>query len=386
MKKFAITILVFTLLFTITGCGKSDNKEKYVNLLNEYVKDSESLNNKSYPATYSKFHYKIYSTSARGNISNVLYDLDDDNDYEGLKFDFGDEAIDVTLLEFKDDKIQELDSKFFLNLLPEIDEFNLIVFAMKLNDKPYFFLEINGSSSLLADGNYYELRSLTTENNKIVVSSPIIYEASAIDEDGEKDYLNYAKRMGLNAKDINKTIYSQNEKAIKIFEITRKHLKDFKDEDVGKLDGEVQYGKTTFKDNLFEKYIINLENVKTTIDTDNMEYEFKPSNLGKYTYENTSNSNAMNFELNKNSDKYDYILLFYPNGSTHASEELWGTWDVTKKEFNLNNENEANLADYKIKNVKYSERNISFEIELIKLKDEQYKDYVIPNGTYNFIK
>ncbi len=384
MKKRIICLLslCFVFVITLTGCSKEENKEKYINLLNDYAKDFTVLNNQTFPAEYSKFHHKIYSTSARGNISNVLYDLDDDNEYEGLKFDFGDEAIDVTLLNVENDKIQELEQQTLLNLLPEIDKFNITLFAIKLNNKPYFFLEINGSSSLLADGMYFELRSLTITDNKLVVSSPIKYEASFIDETEANDYISKVKRMGLSMKNIEESIFSQNAKAIKIFEITRQHLKEFKGESVNSI----QYGETTFRDWLYEKYVIELENVKTTIDTDNMEYEFKPSNLGHYTYESVENKNTISFELNKKGDEYNYILLFYPNNSIHASEELWGKWDITKSEFTLNNENETNLADYKIKNVKYSERNISFDIELIKLKDDQYKDYVIPNGNYNFIK
>lgn len=385
MKQKILLVLLCGIMFlNITGCYKNINKEKYVNLIKDYIKKYEILNEKSYPAEYSKFDSKLYSTSARGNISNVLYDLDDDDDYEGLVFNFGDEAIDVTLLDIENEKIKELDSQTLLNFLPEIDKFDINVFAIKFNNKPYFFLEINGSSSLLADGMYFELRRLNVKDNKLIVSSPINYQASFIDEAEASDYINKVKRMGLSMETMDKSIFSQNDKAIKIFEITRKHLEDFDASKVSKFEYSIQYGNTKFKDYLYEKYIIELENVKTKINTENMEYEYKTSNLGHYTYEN--DNNIIEFELNKKDDKYSYTLSYYPNNSTHASEELWGSWDVTKTEFTMNNENTTNLAEYKIKNVKYLERQISFEIELTKLKSEQYKDYVIPNGTYNLIK
>ena len=80
---------------------------------------------------------------------------------------------------------------------------------------------------------------------------------------------------------------------------------------------------TTFKDLLNGKYVIELENVKTQIDTENMEYEFKASNLGLYRW-NGSNGSYINFELSKSEDEYKYILLYYENNANHASEEIWG--------------------------------------------------------------
>ena len=98
------------------------------------------------------------------------------------------------------------------------------------------------------------------------------------------------------------------------------------------------------------------------------------------------NLKQVNFELTKSEDGYKYILLYYVNNENHAREELWGKWDVTKTEFDLDNINQNSLAEYRIKNIKYIEDNISFDIEMKNITSSEYKDYIIPDRNYNFIK
>ena len=393
MKKKILglsSIVIFTMLLVLlTGCGKKteDNREKFINLLSSYISDKTNLNDKTFPAEGQKDQSELYSTDAEGYLSNILY-LNNDNKYEGISFYYTNGTIDANLLEIENDEIKISDTETLFNAVPNLeeilDEFNMTLFAIKLNNTPYFFLEISGTSSLFSDGKHYEIRSLNINEGKINVSKPIVYEASILDDEEVKDYISKVKRMGLSMEDMEQSVFSQNDKAIKIFEITRNHLDDF---DFDKADSinKFQYGNTTFKDLLDGKFVIDLENVETQIDTDNMEYEFKTSNLGLYKW-NGSNGDYINFELSKDGDEYKYILLYYENNANHASEEIWGKWDVTKTEFDLNNDHSASLAEYRVKNIKYIENNISFDIEMTKINDDEWKEHIIPDGKYNFIK
>ena len=384
-----ITILII-ILVTLTGCGKKveNDKEKFINLLSSYISEETYLNNKTFPAEGQKLGTELYGTNAEGYLSNILCDVNNDNKYEGLSFYYTNGAIDANLLEMENDEVKILETETLFNAVPNLeetlDEFSMTLFAIKLNNTPYFFLEINGTSSFFSDGKHFEIRSLNINDGKIIVSQPIIYEASILDDEEVKDYISKVKRMGLSMESIEQSVFSQNSKAIKIFEITRNHLEDF---DFEKADSiyKFQYGNTTFKDLLDGKYVIELENVNTQIDTDNMEYEFKATSLGSYRW-NGSDGSYINFELTKSGDEYKYILLYYENNANHASEELWGKWDVTKTEFDLNNVNQNSLAKYRIKNIKYIEDNISFDIEMKNITSSEYKDHIIPDRNYNFIK
>ena len=390
MKKILSILLIGVLIIGLTGCGKKakDDNEKFVNLLTNYVSKETYLNNKTFPAEAQKSPTKLYGTNAEGYLSNILCDLNNDNKYDGLSFYYTNGTIDANLLEMANDEIKISDTNTLFNAIPNLeeslDEFSMTLFAIKLNNTPYFFLEIYGTSSFVSDGKHFEIRSLNINDGKIVVSQPIIYEASIFDDEEVKDYISKVKRMGLSMASIEQSVFSQNSNAIKIFEITRNHLEDF---DFDKADSinKFQYGNTTFKDLLNGKYVIELENVKTQIDTENMEYEFKTSNLGLYRW-NGSNGSYINFELSKSEDEYKYILLYYENNANHASEEIWGKWDVNKTEFDLNNDNLTSLAEYRIKNIKYMENNISFDIEMKKITNSEYKEHIIPDGKYNFIK
>ena len=383
-------VILIMLVILLTGCGKKekvDNEKKFINLLSSYISDKTNLNDKTFSAEGQKNQAELYSTDAEGYLSNILY-LNNDNEYEGLSFYYTNGMIDASLLGMENDEIKVLDTNTLFNAIPNLeetlDEFSMTLFAIKLNNTPYFFLEISGTSSLFSDGKHYEIRSLNINDGKINVSKPIIYEASILDDVEVKDYISKVKRMGLSMESIEQSVFSQNNKAIKIFEITRNHLDDF---DFDKADSinKFQYGKTNFKDLLDGKFVIELENVETQIDTDNMEYEFKASNLGLYRW-NGSNGDYINFELSKEGDEYKYIILYYENNANHASEEIWGKWDVNKTEFDLINDNSISLAEYRVKNIKYIENNISFDIEMKKINDSLYKEHIIPDGQYNFIK
>lgn len=390
MKKILSILLIGILVIGLTGCGKKakDDNEKFVNLLTNYVSKETYLNNKTFPAEAQKSPTKLYGTNAEGYLSNILCDLNNDNKYDGLSFYYTNGTIDANLLEMANDEIKISDTNTLFNAISNLeeslDEFSMTLFAIKLNNTPYFFLEIYGTSSFVSDGKHFEIRSLNINDGKIIVSQPIIYEASIFDEEEVKDYISKVKRMGLSMESIEQSVFSQNSKAIKIFEITRNHLEDFNFEKADSIN-KFQYGNTTFKDLLNGKYVIELENVKTQIDTENMKYEFKTSNLGLYRW-NGSNGSYINFELSKSEDEYKYILLYYEGNANHASEEIWGKWDVNKTEFDLNNDNLTSLAEYRIKNIKYMENNISFDIEMKKITNSEYKEHIIPDGNYNFKK
>ena len=390
MKKILSILLIGILVIGLTGCGKKakDDNEKFVNLLTNYVSKETYLNNKTFPAEAQKSPTKLYGTNAEGYLSNILCDLNNDNEYDGLSFYYTNGTIDANLLEMANDEIKISDTNTLFNAIPNLeeslDEFSMTLFAIKLNNIPYFFLEIYGTSSFVSDGKHFEIRSLNINDGKIVVSQPIIYEASIFDDEEVKDYISKVKRMGLSMASIEQSVFSQNSNAIKIFEITRNHLEDFDFEKADSIN-KFQYGNTTFKDLLNGKYVIELENVKTQIDTENMKYEFKTSNLGLYRW-NGSNGSYINFELSKSEDEYKYILLYYEDNANHASEEIWGKWDINKTEFDLNNDNLTSLAEYRIKNIKYMENNISFDIEMKKITNSEYKEHIIPDGNYNFKK
>ena len=112
--------------------------------------------------------------------------------------------------------------------------------------------------------------------------------------------------------------------------------------------------------------------------------EFSPTVLGSYSYDDKGNTIIL--KLKKENDNYAYNIEYYPNGSAHASEELWGNWDTTKRSFDLENENTTSLAKYKISNIVYHGTYIEFDLKATEVINNDYKDYIIPDGSYNLSK
>ena len=93
------------------------------------------------------------------------------------------------------------------------------------------------------------------------------------------------------------------------------------------------------------------------------------------------------FELIQRDGKIDFYVLYYPDGFTSPAEEIYGTWKTDKNIDLVDNKSPNAIATYSFSNITYRNEN---EIEItIKSKDiinEQFKDYIIPDGKYIFKK
>lgn len=148
------------------------------------------------------------------------------------------------------------------------------------------------------------------------------------------------------------------------------------------------------KDSINNKNQINISTIGENTNTSNVLEnpkvendinEFNESYLGDYSWEN--GDNIINFELIKQDDEIYYYLMYYPNGSVHASEELWGIWNTDYKNIELiNNENEYAIANYSFNDIKYDYNSIKIDIKAKDIINADLQDYKIPDGEYTFIK
>lgn len=113
---------------------------------------------------------------------------------------------------------------------------------------------------------------------------------------------------------------------------------------------------------------------------------FSDDFLGDYFFENDITGDTIYFTLSKNDGGYYYTFGFYPKDSNHASEEFYGDWDITKDSFIPKNENGTAIGEYVIENIKYEDDTIIFDTRITDLLNEEYKYYIIPNGTYELKK
>lgn len=121
-------------------------------------------------------------------------------------------------------------------------------------------------------------------------------------------------------------------------------------------------------------------------DEDEKKSAFSDEYLGHYVTDLDGENNLV-LELEKYNGEYTYILTYFPGNATHASEELWGIWETDKDEFVLEHENETNLAEYKVKNIRYEdEKYIYIDFEMEEIEAPEYEGVVIKDGTYKFEK
>ena len=80
-------------------------------------------------------------------------------------------------------------------------------------------------------------------------------------------------------------------------------------------------------------------------------------------------------------------MLYYPDGFTSPSEEIYGTWKTDKNIDLVDNQSPNAVATYSFSNITYKNENV---IEItVKSKDiinKQLEEYKIPDGTYIFEK
>ena len=384
-KKILITLVFIISLVLITGCNKNTkNSEyaKYSKMFRDYRSTYESLDGKSLDSTYNKIKHELNQLEniSGKSISNFIF-KDENNKYKVLNFYFDGDNIVADLLEVKEDKLEVISSDYLTTDFPYLDEFELYVYGVKINDVPTFFLEVNGSSSILADGFYHELRNISVKDDKIVTGSKISYEGSAIYEEEKDSYISKVKRYGLEINTLDDSIYSQNKETTLIFDIKRTHL----DEEDNTRISEVIYGKTTFKDYYKNKYLLILKNKKTEVSSDSIKNEFKDDNIGRYSGKDSA-GNEIVLEISRKNDGYSYIIEYFEDGSTHSTEDLWGTWDTKNNTFILQNDNINSIAEYKLSNIKYDSNVISFDLKVNKILINEYKDYAIAEGNYSLGK
>lgn len=122
---------------------------------------------------------------------------------------------------------------------------------------------------------------------------------------------------------------------------------------------------------------INNEKAKSSTESQN---GWNNEYLGDYTWE--SGKDTIQFELVSRDNEIQYYMLYYPNGYTHASEELWGTWDIIKTNIDkIDNKNQYTSTEYSFNNIKYINGNVEMDI-----KSSGEKQYKIPDGYYVFNK
>lgn len=380
MRKIVLLVVCFLACFFLTACSaeKVNSVSKYEEYLKKYNAKYEIMNGKVVDAL--KDSNSLYKTEGEGRLSSAFYEGDDEKSIRGLNVTYKDEVITAILLGVEGEMIKELDKKVILEEFPSLDEFQMSLFGIKLNGEVKFFLEINGSASLLADGRYYSIRPLSIVDDKIILQDEVKLEASSLMEDEVSVYKKKVETLGLKINGIENSVFSQNKKAVKMLEIKRVHT-----DDSNSSKDHYKYGENRFKDLVSDSYTMKTENVKVTFRENNIkEVAFSNDLLGNYSLDVGGNNLA--FELNENNGKYGYILLFYPNGSMHAAEELWGDWDTSKSGFKLSDESGSSFAEYEVSNVRYLENGVSFDIKVIRLLDEANKAYVIPAGNYVFVK
>lgn len=126
-------------------------------------------------------------------------------------------------------------------------------------------------------------------------------------------------------------------------------------------------------------------NMVENIITEEVSNVFDETYLGEYVWE--KESDTIYFSLTKENNEIHYFMSYYPYNSIHASEELWGKWDTSNENIELlDNINTYSLANYSISNIKYSDNRISMNIKLKEILSEQFKEVIIPDGEYTFVK
>ena len=137
---------------------------------------------------------------------------------------------------------------------------------------------------------------------------------------------------------------------------------------------------------LNEKTIINEieENIEEKENTTNTT-KFDKSYLGYYSYEN--GNDILEFSLEERDGKIEFYMMYYPNNSDSPVEEIWGNWDTTSNNIEaVKNENNYPNGLYDFNNITYNGDEIKITIKINQIIEQEFKDYIIPEGTYTFEK
>jgi len=381
LKKLIIMMLgSFVIMISLTGCEKQ-KESTLMNQVTVYLKKYESLHQKEIKEYYNPKEYTFLDSPVTGLLTAAIYDFDDDEKEEALVYTIDGKEITLHYLEESKNEVEEIDTLEVTNIVPSLDEFTLSAFIVKINKEPKLFLEIEGEASLFATGRSYQLIPISLKENKLVLEDKITLEGSAFLDSDSEDYLSKVRETGLTINTITETIFSQNKKGKLLFTIERKQLKDF--EPLNHTEAtKVRYANTTFFDELKNEKnnVLSLENI--TQKAENNKKNFKEENIGYYKWKD--GDDEITFELLKENNHIKYYLSYYPNGSAHASEECWGTWDSIKDEMILENENPYAIASYTISNIKYQTNKIEFTIKAKEILSKDNEASKIKNGNCSF--
>ena len=144
---------------------------------------------------------------------------------------------------------------------------------------------------------------------------------------------------------------------------------------------------------LNEKTIINEieteDTSKNEIEAENKTEDenttFDKSYLGYYNYEN--GNDILEFSLEERDEEIEFYMMYYPDNNTSPVEEIWGNWDTTSNNIEeVTNENTYAAATYSFNDIKYDGDKIEINIKANEILNPELKDYVIPEGTYTFVK
>ena len=112
---------------------------------------------------------------------------------------------------------------------------------------------------------------------------------------------------------------------------------------------------------------------------------FDKSYLGYYNYEN--GNDILEFSLEERDEEIEFYMMYYPDNNTSPVEEIWGNWDTTSNNIEeVTNENTYAAATYSFNDIKYDGDKIEINIKANEILNPELKDYVIPEGTYTFVK
>lgn len=386
-KKIIFIVLCFILIVGITACGKKEDVQSdLVSQLKNYISDFNDLNDTTIDAYYNPKEYKMLDSDVNGVLSSVIYDFDNDGEEEAIVFLVNNNKISLELLKKGNDDINKIMSLDIMNELPTADKYNLNIFSYKLGGKVTIFVEIKGYYSLLTDGVSYSLLPISIENGKLSKKEEINLAGSYLPYNESSEYMNKVRQFGLNVTTLDESILEQNDDAVRICSILKEHLSDFVIEDYyNSKEEKVKYGYISFKNYIGSNFLIELKDFASDwLGEENTNTNFDNSYLGRYTF--NSGNNTLYLELSNDENEVKYILSYYPNGSMHASEELWGIWNTEVNNMYAINENLNSLATYYFSKIKYVDGKIEFDIKVKDIIIDDYKDYVIPDGSYVFIK
>ena len=121
-----------------------------------------------------------------------------------------------------------------------------------------------------------------------------------------------------------------------------------------------------------------------TIDTT----EEKPSideSLYLGEWKSVNEDKTLKLELVKDGTNVKYSLI-YLDSNEEKLEEINGMWNFDYTSFTTRDDDSNAIADYTISKIVYGDNEISFDVSLKKVNNEDNQSNVIPDGSYKFSK